>query len=455
MTEKYDAAVIGGGPGGYTAAIRLSQLGKKTAMIEKRDLGGTCLNRGCIPTKSLLQSAEVFKTVKEAGKFGVTAKEISFDYKKIADKKDQTISMLRKGIAGLEKNAGVDVYFGTASFRDKNTLLIDEKEICSDNIIIATGSYPAKIPLPGINSEGVIDSDRALSLSECPKSIVIIGGGVIGIEFATLFNALGTKVVIVEALPDILSNFDAEINGLIRKKLLKEGIEIFTNAKVTRIEPGPVVYFEQNGEKSVKGELCLVAIGRKPLTDELKLNNIGLETERGYIKTDEYMRTGIPGIYAIGDVTGRIQLAHAASAEGIVAAHNIAGEYIKMDYKIVPSCVYTHPEIASVGLTEIQAKEKGLNFKTGRFYVAGNSRSKIMDEKEGVVKILTEQSTGEILGCHIIAPRATDIIGEICAVMRSEGTVDELRNTIHPHPSVSEMIFEAACDAAGMSVNKS
>lgn len=243
MAEKYDAAVIGGGPGGYTAAIRLAQLGKKTALIEKRELGGTCLNRGCTPTKSLLQSAETYKAVKEAGRCGVTAKEVSYDFKKFVDKKDEIINRLRKGIAQLEKNAGVDVYYGTAFFRNKDTLSIDGKEIYSDNIIIATGSYPAKIPVPGINNEGVIDSDGVLVLEECPKNVVIIGGGVIGIEFASLFNALGTKVVIVEALSDILSNFDGEISELIRKKLVKEGIEIFTGAKVSKIEPGPAVYF--------------------------------------------------------------------------------------------------------------------------------------------------------------------------------------------------------------------
>ena len=453
MNKKYDAAVIGGGPGGYVAAIRLAQLGKKTALIEKRELGGTCLNRGCIPTKALLQSAEVYRTVKEAGKFGITA-TAEFDYKKISETKDRAVSRMRNGVAYLEKKAGVDIIAETAAFKDRNTIIAGEDEIYADNVIIATGSAPARIPVHGIDLDGVVDSDYMLSLTECPESIVIIGGGVIGIEFATLYAALGVKVSVVEMLPEILPPIDPEIAGLMRKELENRGVAIFTGAKVEKIESGLTVHFEQNGAKTATGELCIVAVGRKPVTNELGLENIGLKTDRGFIPINEYMRTNVPGVYAVGDVTGKVQLAHVASAQGIAAAHNITGEKKKVDYGIVPSCVYTEPEIACVGLTEQQAKQKGLNIKVGRFRTAANGRSVIMGETAGMVKLVTEERTGEILGCHIMAPRATEMIGEICAAIRAQGTVEELGDTIHAHPTVSEMIMEAAHDTDNMSVNQ-
>lgn len=454
MSKQFDVAIIGGGPGGYTAAIRLAQLGKKCILIEKDQIGGTCLNRGCIPTKSLLHSAEIYRTVKEAGKYGVKADTPEFAYKKFSEKKDSVVSKLRQGVAYLEKKAGVEVVKGTASFKDAKTLLIGEEEIIADNIIIATGSIPSTIPIPGIQTPGVIDSDAALSMTECPKSIVIIGGGVIGVEFATLYLSLDVKVTIIEMLPELLPPVDAEIAALMRRELTKNGVDIFVNAKVTSVEPGIIVHFEHDGNKSVQADTCIVAVGRKPVTDGLNLESAGVMMNRGFIEVDDHMRTNISGIYAIGDVTGKMQLAHVASAQGLVAAHNITGQDKTMRYDVIPSCVYSSPEIAGVGLTESQAKEKGHGINIGRFMPAANGRSLIMGETSGSVKIITDKGSGQILGCHMMAPRATDIIGELCAFMNAQGTIETLCDTVHAHPTVSEMIMEAAHDTEKLCVNK-
>lgn len=454
MKKQFDVVVVGGGPGGYVSAIRLAQLGKKCALIEKDQIGGTCLNRGCIPTKALLQSADVYRTVRDASIYGVSAGPAGFDYAKIAARKTSVVDRLRRGVAALEKKNGVEVITGTASFKDAHTLIVGGDEIEAKDIVIATGSAPARVPIPGIDGPNVVDSDVVLSWTECPKSVVIIGGGVIGIEFATLFAALDVKVTVIEMLPEILPPIDAEVAVMMRKELTKRGVDIFVGAKVEKIEPGVTVHFTQGEAKSVTAEYCIVAIGRRPVTDGLNLEATGVATNRGFVVVDEYLQTNVPGIYAIGDVTGKIQLAHVASAQGLVAADNIAGRSKKMNYGIVPSCVYTEPEIASIGLTEAQVKDKGFSYKVGRFATAGNGRSMIMGETAGTVKIIVEEKTGELLGCHIMAPRATDMIGEIATAMRAEGTIEELCDTIHAHPTVSEMIMEAAHDAQGHCIHQ-
>jgi dihydrolipoamide dehydrogenase len=457
MTKKYEAAVLGGGPGGYVCAIRLAQLGKKTVLIEKQDVGGTCLNRGCIPTKALLHSAKVYETVMHASQFGIITGEVNCDYGMISAKKDTVVKTLRGGVEYLLKKNGVDIVRGEGVLKSGREISVGGETIAADNIVLATGSRPMAVPIPGIGSDNVMDSDGVLAMKEAPESLVIIGGGVIGIEFATLMGTLGKKVTVVEMLPQILSGVDEEIVAEMRTVLQKKGIKIYTSAKVIRIESsdGAVVcHYEQDGKPAeASAQVCMVAIGRKPNTEGIGLDIVGVKGERGFIEVDETMRTNVPGIYAIGDITGKMQLAHVASEQGIVAAHNIAGHKKRMHYGVIPACIYTSPEIAAVGLTEQAAKEKGYSVKTGRFVTSANGKSMIVGEKNGVVKIVTDAKTGEILGAHMMCPRATDMIAEICVVMRAEGTIDELEDTIHPHPTISEMVMEAAHDVSGLCVH--
>jgi len=463
MDNKYNLAVIGGGPGGYEAAIRASQLGLKVVLIEERDMGGTCLNRGCIPVKALLYAAEVYHTVKTCSEFGVSAGNAGYDYAKMVARKDAVVKRLRSGVEFLLKSYSVTVIKGRARIKDANTVEVESGAsgnvtiIKTSKIIIATGSRPARPPVPGLDGKNVLDSDGVLDMSSCPEKIVIIGGGVIGIEFATIFNMLGKNVTVIEMMDKILPGVDAEVTDLLEKILRKKGVEIYTGARVKSIynEPKVSCVFEQAGKETVAdGDIVLVATGRAPNTDGIGLENVGIETKKGFIPVNEYMETSVKGIYAIGDVTGKVLLAHVASAQGIVAAANAAGQNKKMSYSVVPSCIYTDPEIASVGLTEKDALEKGYNIEVGRFPSAFNGKSIIMGDSEGFAKIITDKATGEILGAHLIALRATDMIAEVCVAMKLESTIEELSDTIHPHPTISEMIMEAAHDAEGFCVNK-
>lgn len=461
MNEKFDLTVIGGGPGGYVAAIRACQLGLKVAVIEERQMGGTCLNRGCIPTKSLLHSAEIFHLAKSGSEFGIEVENIQFNYNKIVDKKDSVVKQLRAGVEALVKSNGAVIYNGKAVIKDRNTIEItgkDTKVIHSDKIIIATGSKPAKPPIPGIEGELVLDSDAVLELKECPDSVVIIGGGVIGVEFATVFNSLGKEVTIIEMMDAILPGIDAEISSALRKSLEKRGVKIFTGSKVILLtsDNKATCSFETNGtKKSVVADRVIVAIGRKPNSNGVGLENIGVELEKGFIQVNSRLETSVKDIYAIGDVTGKIQLAHVASAQGLVAAANAAGQSQSMDYSVVPSCIYTNPEIAVVGLSESDAVSKGYKVEIGRFPISMNGKSMIMGEKEGLIKIITDKMTGEILGTQIMGPRATDMIAEICVAMKLEATIEEVASTIHPHPTVCEIVMEAAHDVEGLCVHKS
>lgn len=460
MENKFDLVVIGGGPGGYVASIRASQLGLKVAVVEEREMGGTCLNRGCIPTKALLHSAEVYQTAKHSNAFGIKVDGVSFDYRKIAENKNSVVKKLRGGVEFLVKSNGGTIISGKAFIKDKNTIEVTGREnviIKMDKIIIATGSRPSKPPIEGIDGDKVLDSDKVLELSKCPEKVIIIGGGVIGVEFATIFNTLGKEVTIVEMLDTIIPGVDAEISTLLRKSLEAKGVKIFTGSKVTSIssEKGAVCTFEKEGKvQNVKGDLTIVAIGRKPNSENLGLEKVGVATEKGFIKVDDRMETSVKGVYAIGDVTGKVLLAHVASEQGLVAAANAAGKNQMMNYTVVPSCIYTNPEIAAVGMTETEAANIKINFKVGKFPVSANGKSMIMGEKEGLVKIITDNKTGEILGAHIMGPRATDMIAEMCVAMKLESTIDEISETIHPHPTVSEIIMEAAHDVERLCIHK-
>ncbi|NLB33307.1 MAG: dihydrolipoyl dehydrogenase [Tissierellia bacterium] len=443
--------VIGGGPGGYVAAIRAAQLGGEVTLIEKEYLGGTCLNVGCIPTKSLLHSAELYEEAKEAAKYGVIINDIKIDFTKVQERKSAVTKQLVNGVKGLLAANKVKVVTGEASFvsKDKVEVKTENKSeiIKADKFIIATGSVPAKPPILGIDSEKCIDSTGALELKEIPKSIVIVGGGVIGIEIATLYNSLGSKVVVVEMLDEILPMMDGELTKIIRAKLAKKGVEIFTSSKVMSFKEAGEnievsVQMKDNSIKVFSGDKALISIGRRTNTSSHSLDKAGIKHDRGKIIANDKMETNVPGIYAVGDCLGKIMLAHIASAQGEIAAENALGQNKEFDSKTNPSCVYTKPEFASVGLTEEAAKAQGVDYIVGKFPLAANGRSMIMGE-DGMIKIIAGKKYKEVLGAHIVGPRATDMIGELSLAIGMEATIDEVIETIHAHPTVAEAIKEA------------
>ena len=453
----YDIAVLGGGPGGYVAAIRAAQLGKKVALVEARELGGTCLNRGCIPTKALLHGAEVYEQTVNASTFGVMASEVGFDYSKMAAFKSATVEKLVSGIGSLEKAHGVTVIKGFGRLTDNHNMHIEQSadecvDISYDKLILATGSSPARPPIEGIDGKNIVTSDDILSMTELPESFVIIGGGVIGIEFATLFSTLGRPVTVIEMMPSILPGADSDIVRTALRVLKKKKVSIINNAKVTKLEGGDTVTvsYELNGVvKTASGSCCVVSVGRRAETRGIGLEELGIEMNRAFVNIDEHCRTNIENIYAIGDITGKIQLAHVASAQGLVAAANAAGHDETMDYSVVPSCIYTSPEIAFVGISEDKAKAQGIEYKVGTFNVAGNGRAMVMGENLGIVKLISDMD-GKLIGAQLMCPRATDMIAELAAVIKLGGSVKDVADTIHAHPTISEAVMEAAHDWEGL-----
>ena len=453
----YDVVVIGAGPGGYVAAIRCGQLGLKTAVVEASACGGTCLNRGCIPTKALLHPSEIYETMaKEAAGVGVHADNLSVDYSEVYAFKEKVVKRMSGGVEKLLKGRKVTIIKGKATLTGAHSMDVDGKEVTADKIILATGAEPARIPIPGIDGEGVLNSNGVLACDKLPEKAIIIGGGVIGIEFATLYNAFGKDVVVIEALPRIMNTMDEDASAAMADILKGKGVEIHVSAPVKEIKPGPVVAFEENGKMcEVSGDMVIVAIGRRPVTKDIGLEAAGVKvSDRGFVEVNDSLQTSVPNIYAIGDITGKVQLAHVASAQGVVAAENAAGGNKTINYNIVPSVIYSNPEVAAVGLTEAEAKAKGLKVNTGFFSTAGNGRSVILNSTNGFVKLVTEAATGEILGATILAPHASDMIAEIAVAMKAEATVEEIAETIHPHPSVSEIIMEAAHDVEKRCVHK-
>lgn len=453
MNHEYNVAVLGGGPGGYEAAIRCAQLGLKTCLVEARELGGTCLNRGCIPTKALLHGAEVYEGARTGEIFGISG-EVKLDYARLAAFKDAQVNRLVKGIEALEQANGVEVVRGFGVVTGPNALRVDARTITYDKLILAMGSAPMKPPVPGMDA--AYTSDDVLAATFVPSTIIIIGGGVIGIEFATLFSSLGKRVTVIEMMPDILPGAIPEITSRTRTILRKKGVEFILGAKVTGVQGGKSVTFEKDGvEDSRRAQAVVVCAGRRPMTAGCGLESIGLATDRrGYIEVDDHLRTAVGDVYAIGDITGKIQLAHVASAQGMAAAANCAGRDAAMRYDRVPACIYTSPEIAYVGLSEEAARAQGIEVETGSFNIAANGRCLVMNEQSGLCKVVAEKGSGRILGCQIMAPRATDMIAEVAAVMAHGGTVGSLSGVIHPHPTVSEIIAEATHDVEGLAVNQ-
>ena len=449
--------VVGGGPGGYVAAIRAAQLGAKVTVIEKEHLGGTCLNVGCIPTKCLLHSAELISQIKEQGAdIGVKVTGVEVDFPQVIAHKNAISKKLTSGIAGLFKLNKVAKIDGEASFVAPGKLSVKKadgstEEMTADAIILATGSVNSQPPIPGLKENpNCIDSTGALSLEALPKSMVVIGGGVIGLELACAYAAFGTKITVVEALDHMLPMLDGDLTKIGVAHMKKMGMAFNLECPVQAVEASPVgakvTCRNKAGETvSFEAEKVLVAIGRRANTASLNLEAGGLNNDRGRIIVNDKMETNVPGVYAIGDcVFGKAQLAHTASAMGEVAAENIMGIPAVYDEKTNPTCVYMEPEAASVGLTEEQAKAKGLNYKVGKFPMSANGKALILNGGEGLVKIIADAKYGEVLGMHIIGPRATDLIAEGALAIRLEATIDELISTIHSHPTVTETMREAA-----------
>lgn len=448
--------VIGGGPGGYVAAIRAAELGAEVTLVEKRELGGTCLNRGCIPTKVLLHTAELYQEALKGASIGLLAKDVSVDWNKVQSHKAEVVTALNQGVAYLMRANKIRVIQGEASFLDKKRVKVSgtSEILTADSIIIAAGSEPSKPPIPGIDSAGVMNSDGALSLEKLPASLAIVGGGVIGMEFAMLYNSLGVKVTVIEAMPEILPNFDEEIVSMLKQTFAKKGVSIMTSCAVGS--------FTQKGDKvivdgtekltgkafSVEAGKVLVAVGRRPLTAALKLENAGIAAERGRITVNERMQTSVPGIYAIGDCASKIMLAHVASKEGRVAAENIMGRDSVMKYNAVPGCLYTTPEVSNVGLTEKQAKEQHKDAVSAKYSMVGNGKSRILGDTTGVIKVVFDKKTGEVYGIHMIGPRATELIAEAVLAIANEIPVDGIAEAIHAHPTVAESMGETAMLAA-------
>lgn len=472
MAEEYDLVVLGGGTGGYVAAIRAAQLGLKTAIVEKEKLGGTCLHSGCIPSKALLRSAEVYRTMKCSEDYGVIASDISLDFSKVQSRKSAVIEQLYKGILHLIQKGKIDVYQGVGRILGPSifspmpgTISVEmangkENEmLIPKNVIIATGSRPRTLPGLTVDGQYVLTSDEALALEELPQSIIIVGGGVIGVEWASMLSDFGVEVTVLEFADRILPTEDREISKEMQRLLKKKGIKIVINAKVLsetlEKEDEVVISAEINQQiKSFNAQKLLVSVGRQANIEGIGLDNTDIQIENGCIATNPYFQTKESHIYAIGDCIGGLQLAHVASNEGIIAVEHMAGlSPDTLDYRSVPRCIYGKPEVASVGLTEEQSAENGYQVKTGKFPFRAIGKALVFGEYDGFVKIIADQKTNDILGVHMIGPHVTDLISEAGLALVLDATPWEITKTIHPHPTLSEALFEAALDVDGKSLH--
>ena len=465
---KAEIVILGGGPGGYVSAIRAAQLGANpVVVIEKDTIGGTCLNRGCIPAKAFVESSIRYKQAKEAKKFGISISDISFDFTKIQQRKQQVVSRITKGVGYLLEGRGIKVLKGSGSFIDNRTVKVTggEEEYtvsASKAIIIATGSKSFLVPIPGVDGKNVITSDEILDFSEVPKSLVVIGGGVIGDEFACVFNSFGCKVTVVEMLDYLIPMEDQEMGIELEKAFKRQKIAVHTKSRVTKIsddETGlkKVTFIDPNGdEQEVTADYVLMSVGRIPEINGLNPEAAGIETGNRGIKANSKLETNVPGIYVIGDVIEgpHPMLAYTASQEGEIAAENIMGHEAVMDYRATPSCIFTDPEVASVGLREHEAKEKDQNILIGRFPFAGIGKAVIHGEVRGLVKVILDGDNHEILGCHIIGPHATELIAEMTLAVQNRMTANDIIETQHCHPVLYEAIKEAVLDALGRAIHK-
>lgn len=462
--KQFDLAVIGGGPGGYVAAIRASQLGMKCAVVEKDRLGGLCLNWGCIPSKALLRSAEVYHILQNADEYGLSATNVKFDSKKVIKRSRAAADKLSKGVGYLFKKNKIEHISGTGKVAGKGKIEVSnngkvETEISAKHIVLATGGFTRSLPGVKIDKKKVISSREALALDKFPKSIVIIGGGPIGVEFAYFYNAFGVKCTIVEMMPHILPLEDTEVAETLQRSFKKSGIEMLTEFKVEGVKTsskGVKVRIQgKDGEtKDVDADVALMAVGFGGMTEGLGLKDVGVELEKSFIKVNDTYQTSVEGIYAIGDVIGPPLLAHVASSEGVFLAEHLAGKNpLPVDYSNFPSCTYCQPQVASVGMTEQKAKDEGYQVKVGKFPFRANGKSIAVGETDGMVKLIFDEKYGELLGAHIIGVEATDMIAELGIARSLETTHTEIVKTIHAHPTLSEAVKEAAAEAYGEAVD--
>ncbi|MFN8391034.1 MAG: dihydrolipoyl dehydrogenase [Bdellovibrionota bacterium] len=462
-TKSFDCVVIGAGPGGYVAAIRAAQLGLKTACIEKEAPGGVCLNWGCIPTKALLKSAEVYQTMKHANDFGLQASEIQFDFPAVIARSRKVVDKMTKGVEFLFRKNKIEHIPGTAKIKNSNSLTVKEKSgadttVEFKDLIIATGARARTLPNLPVDGERIITYRHALALKQCPQKLLVVGSGAIGIEFAYFYASFGAEVTVVEVMDNILPIEDQEVSKTLEKHFTKKGMIIRTKAMVESIQrKGEQVSALIKVDGKVEqwtGDYCLVAIGVQGNIEDLGLENVGIKPEKSFIKVDEFYRTGAPHIYAIGDIIGPPALAHVASHEGIIAAETIAGGHPHaMDYSGVPGCTYCQPQVASIGMTEQKAIASGRKVKVGRFPFTASGKAVATNETEGFVKVVIDAEIEEILGVHIIHAEATEMIGEASVIHSHEGIASSVFNTVHAHPTLSEAVMEAMGDALGRAIH--
>lgn len=450
--SKYDIIVLGSGPGGYVTAIRASQLGFKTAIIEKESLGGVCLNWGCIPTKALLKSAQVFEYLKHAGDYGLTVKDFDKDFDAVVKRSRGVADGMSKGIEFLMKKNKIDVISGYGTLKPGKKVEVDGTEYSANNIIIATGARSRELPSLPQDGKKVIGYREAMSLPKQPKKMIVVGSGAIGVEFAYFYNSMGTEVTIVEYLPNVVPVEDIDVSKQLERSFKKNGVKIMTSAEVTSVDTSgdgvKATVKTKKGEEILEADVILSAVGIKSNIENIGLEDVGIVVDRDKIIVNDFYQTNIPGYFAIGDVTPGQALAHVASAEGILCVEKLAGQHVEaLDYGNIPGCTYCTPEIASVGLTEQQAKDKGLDIKVGKFPFSASGKASAGGNKDGFVKVIFDAKYGEWLGCHIIGAGVTDMIAEAVVARKLETTGHDVLKAVHPHPTMSEAIMEAVADA--------
>lgn len=452
--SKYDVIVLGSGPGGYVTAIRASQLGLKTAIIEKESLGGVCLNWGCIPTKALLKSAQVFDYLKHADSYGLIVKDFDKDFGKVVERSRGVAEGMSKGVQFLMKKNKIDVINGFGKIKAGKKVDVDGKEYSADHIVIATGARSRELPNLKQDGTKVIGYREAMSLKKQPKSMIVVGSGAIGVEFAHFYNSMGTEVTIVEFLPNLVPLEDEDVSKQFERSFKKAGIKVMVNSSVEKLDTsGKLVKATvktSKGEETLEAEIVLSAVGIATNIENIGLEDVGIVTDKGKVIVNDWYQTNIPGYYAIGDITPGPALAHVASAEGITCVEKIAGLHVEpIDYGNIPGCTYASPEIASVGMTEKQAKEAGYELKVGKFPFSASGKASASGEKDGFVKVIFDAKYGEWLGCHMIGAGVTDMIAEAVLGRKLETTGHEVLKAIHPHPTMSEAVMEAVADAYG------